>query len=110
MAGDTVGEALWEMLEFTPAHLTYLLLPLSLILYVLGANWIRNVLHLSEPPIALLAGIILGPRCLGWLQPNLCSSRGCRQDGSYEDGVGGWGWDDNSTHSLSFTLHVHLLS
>lgn len=60
---------MWEQLEPTQAHLVYLVIPSFLILYALFSNFIRNRLHLSEPPIALLFGIILGPNVLGLIKP-----------------------------------------
>ncbi|KAF2773796.1 Sodium/hydrogen exchanger [Teratosphaeria nubilosa] len=82
----------WSQIEPTPAHLSYLLLAGFLIIYTLFSNFIRNRLHLSEPPIALLIGIILGPRALGWLSPNFCGVTGCKGE---TEGLGGWGWGDN---------------
>ncbi|KAK4540165.1 hypothetical protein LTR36_009751 [Oleoguttula mirabilis] len=85
----------WHQIEPTPPHLTYLLLSAFLISYVLFTTFIRNRLHLSEPPIALLVGIILGPRALGWLSPNTCGINSCKDDAGDPSGVGGWGWGDN---------------
>jgi sodium/hydrogen antiporter len=59
----------WEQIGATRAHLTYLLLPAFLIVYALFSRFIRNKLHLSEPPLALVFGIILGPRVTGVLHP-----------------------------------------
>ncbi|TKA59773.1 hypothetical protein B0A55_12221, partial [Friedmanniomyces simplex] len=73
----------WEQIEPTPAHLTYLLLSTFLISYTLFASFIRNRLHLSEPPIALIVGILLGPRALNWLSPTV------------DEQGGGWGWGDD---------------
>ena len=56
-------------LEPTPAHYTYLLVSLFLILYACFSTFIRNRLHLSEPPLALLFGIAFGPRGLRLLNP-----------------------------------------
>lgn len=53
----------------TPTHLLYLLLSIFLILYALASFPIRNNLHLSEPPLATLIGIISGPRALDLLNP-----------------------------------------
>ena len=75
----------WSQLELTPPHVTYLLLSGFLISYTLFTNFIRNRLHLSEPPIALLIGILLGPRVLGWLNP---------ESHDESTSVGGWGWGD----------------
>lgn len=80
----------WEVIEATPPHLTYILLPVFLISYTLFASFIRNRMHLSEPPIALLFGILVGPRVLGWLTPNVCDVNGCED----KSAVGGWGWGD----------------
>jgi len=80
----------WEVIEATPPHVTYILIPLFLLSYALFASFIRNRLHLSEPPIALLFGIIVGPRVLGWLTPIVCDVTGCADKGA----VGGWEWGD----------------
>jgi len=82
----------WDQIEPTPPHLTYLLLAGFLLSYVLFADFLRNRVHLSEPPIALIVGIILGPRVLGWLSPNTCGVSGCRDT---DDFLGGWGWGDD---------------
>ena len=81
----------WSQIEPTPSHISYLVLSTFLIIYALFATFIRNRLHLSEPPIALLIGIILGPAGLDWISPNSCGVTGCKD--SYE--VGGWGWGDD---------------
>ncbi|KAG4028564.1 hypothetical protein MFRU_020g00080 [Monilinia fructicola] len=60
---------MWDQLEPTPPHITYLVLPFFLIIYALFSNFIRNHLHLSEPPLAVLFGIILGPYVLKVLTP-----------------------------------------
>ncbi|PPJ61227.1 hypothetical protein CBER1_06709 [Cercospora berteroae] len=83
-------------IEATPPHLTYLLLSTFLISYVLFTNFLRNRLHLSEPPIALLVGILLGPQVLRWLTPNFCDGKGCGSEGK-----GGWGWGDGTVQELT---------
>lgn len=105
----------WSQIEATPPHITYLLLSTFLILYTLFALFIRNRLHLSEPPIALVLGIILGPRVLGWLNPNSCSGQGCYDqiDGGKDMG---WGWGDDVVQEATrvivgiqvFTVGVEL--
>ena len=105
----------WEKIEATPPHLTYLLLSSFLILYTLFASFIRNRLHLSEPPIALLVGIALGPYGLAWLNPNSCSGPGC--NGEISAGAAdSWGWGDNVIQEATrvivgiqvFTIGVEL--
>lgn len=91
----------WDQIEATPAHLTYLLLSIFLITYTLFTKFIRNRLHLSEPPIALVFGIILGPRVLGWLSPNYCAVNGCSDALDAHDGIGGWGWGDNVIQEIT---------
>ncbi|KAF4547414.1 Na(+)/H(+) antiporter-like protein [Elsinoe fawcettii] len=84
----------WKQIEATPAHRSYLILSTFLVAYTLFATFIRNRLHLSEPPIALLGGIILGPRGLGWINPNECNGLNCVDEvgrGNKES----WGWGDN---------------
>ena len=82
----------WEQIEATPAHLTYLLLSTFLIAYALFATFIRNRIHLSEPPIALLFGILVGPRVLGWISPNFCGVNGCK---GATEADNDWGWGDD---------------
>ena len=60
---------MWSQIEPTPSHLTYLLLSFFLISYALFSTFIRNRLHLSEPPLALLFGIIIGPKILNFVDP-----------------------------------------
>ncbi|KAF7538636.1 hypothetical protein G7054_g2780 [Neopestalotiopsis clavispora] len=48
-------------LEPDGPHLVYLSLSFFLIIYALFSELIRNRLHLSEPPLATLTGIALGP-------------------------------------------------
>lgn len=52
-----------QIIELEPdgPHLIYLTLSFFLILYALFSELIRNRLHLSEPPLATLSGIALGP-------------------------------------------------
>ena len=86
----------WEQIEPTPPHVAFLILSAFLISYTLFATFIRNRLHLSEPPIALALGILLGPRGLGWLTPSLFAVEG-RGDGAqlmHDPALGGWGWGD----------------
>ena len=104
----------WEQIEATPAHKTYLLLSGFLITYTLFASFIRNRLHLSEPPIALLVGIILGPKVLGWLDPNSCKTQGCIDQ--INNSGNGWGWGDDIVQEVTrvivgiqvFTIGVEL--
>jgi NhaP-type Na+/H+ or K+/H+ antiporter len=62
---------MWDQLEPTGPHLTYLTFTVFLITYALFSQFIRNNLHLSEPPVAVLFGIILGPYVLNWITPKL---------------------------------------
>lgn len=59
----------WSQLEPTGPHLTYLVLTSFLIIYALFSLMIRNRLHLSEPPLATLFGIIIGPKGLNVVRP-----------------------------------------
>jgi NhaP-type Na+/H+ or K+/H+ antiporter len=72
-----------KQLEPTSAHLLYLILSIFLILYALFSQFIRNRLHLSEPPLATLVGIAFGPRGAGLFDPK------------------SWGWEDNVTQEAS---------
>lgn len=60
---------MWSQLEPTPPHISYLTLSIFLIFYTLFSELIRNRLHLSEPPLAVLYGFILGPAVLHVLSP-----------------------------------------
>ena len=73
----------WKQLEPTAPHISYLLVSAFLILYALFSQFIRNRLHLSEPPLATLVGIIFGPRVLGVIDP------------------AGWGVQDNITQEFT---------
>lgn len=70
-------------LEFTPPHLTYLILTSFLILYALFSQLVKNRLHLSEPPLAALVGIAFGPKAAGLLDPQK------------------WGLEDNITQEAT---------
>ncbi|KAH7397053.1 Cation/H+ exchanger [Phaeosphaeria sp. MPI-PUGE-AT-0046c] len=59
----------WKQLELTAPHVTYLTVTSFLIVYALFSLMIRNRLHLSEPPLATVFGIIAGPRGLALLRP-----------------------------------------
>lgn len=66
---STTMSWLSEKLEPTAAHYSYLIVSAFLILYALFSQFIRNRLHLSEPPLATLVGIIFGPFGAGVLHP-----------------------------------------
>ena len=89
----------WSQVEPTGPHLTYLVLSAFLIVYTLFATFIRNRLHLSEPPLALIFGIIIGPKGLGWLTPNLAAVVGPGHvNGDHvlsSPALGGWEWGDD---------------
>lgn len=59
---------MWSQLEVTPLHLSSALISTFLIIYAIFSRSIRNRLHLAEPPLALLFGILLGPRVLAVLR------------------------------------------
>lgn len=73
----------WPQVEPSTPHLTYLILSVFLIAYALFSELIRNRLHLSEPPLATLAGIIFGPRGFNLLDPET------------------WGWEDDITQEFT---------
>ncbi|KAF2642524.1 Na/H antiporter-like protein [Massarina eburnea CBS 473.64] len=74
---------MWSQLEPTAPHLTYLVLTFFLLIYAVFTLLIRNRLHLSEPPLATIFGIIVGPRGIGLLKP-------------YE-----WNFDDSIVHEVT---------
>ena len=57
-------------LELTPAHFVYLIISAFLLLYALFSSFIRNRLHLSEPPLATLVGIVFGPEGANLIRPS----------------------------------------
>ena len=61
----------WKQIEATPLHLTFIVLSGFLLLYALFSVFIRNRLHLSEPPLALLTGIAFGPKGFNTFAPEL---------------------------------------
>ncbi|EXJ77564.1 hypothetical protein A1O3_09791 [Capronia epimyces CBS 606.96] len=74
----------WPQIEPSTPHLTFLLLSFFLILYALFSELIRNRLHLSEPPLATLTGVVFGPYGATVLDP-----------------IDRWGWEDNITQELA---------
>lgn len=64
-------DKMWDQVEPTPPHLTYMILSSFLILYALFSQFIRNSLHLSETPLAVLIGIIFGPAVLNIITPRV---------------------------------------
>lgn len=75
---------MWSQLEPTPPHITYLTLSIFLIAYSLFSLLIRDRLHLSAPPLAVLFGVLLGPAILNVLSPH-----------------GDWGLDDAFTQEFT---------
>lgn len=64
-----MGSWFSKQVEPTSSHFTYLILSVFLISYATFSEFIRNRLHLSEPPLALLTGIIFGPNVLNVVNP-----------------------------------------
>jgi sodium/hydrogen antiporter len=60
---------MWSQLEPTPPHIAYVTLSGFLIVYALFSQFIKNNLHLSEPPLAVIFGILLGPYALDIFTP-----------------------------------------
>ena len=58
------------LLEPTRSHLTYLAASTFLVLFALASDFVKNRLHASEPPFALLYGIAVGPRGLHIIAPS----------------------------------------
>jgi sodium/hydrogen antiporter len=73
----------WPQVEPATSHLTYLILSAFLIAYALFSELIRNRLHLSEPPLATLVGIVFGRQCITILDPQT------------------WGWQDDITQEIT---------
>jgi len=74
---------MWDQLAPTPPHIAFLTIPLFLIVYCLFSRFIRNHLHLSEPPLAVVFGILLGPYTLKIITPRA------------------WGIDDNILQEIT---------
>lgn len=83
---------MWKQLEPSAPHLTYLILSAFLIAYALFSSFIRNRLHLSEPPLATLVGIAFGPKGAGLLDPE------------------GWGLGDDIVMEFVCSIHFLFLS
>ncbi|KAI9722853.1 MAG: hypothetical protein M1828_004419 [Chrysothrix sp. TS-e1954] len=60
---------MWKQIEATPTHLSYLILSAFTVTFALFSVLIRNRLHVSEPPLALLTGIAFGPQGATALNP-----------------------------------------
>ena len=78
-----MGSWISKQLEPTAAHFTYLILSVFLIIYSFFSAFIRNRLHLSEPPLATLVGIIFGPQVLDVVNPQA------------------WHWEDTVTQEAA---------
>ncbi|KAL8671389.1 MAG: hypothetical protein Q9168_004102 [Polycauliona sp. 1 TL-2023] len=93
-----MGSWLSKQVEPTSAHFTYIVLSGFLLTYAFFSDFIRNRLHLSEPPLATVVGIIFGPQVLGVIDP------------------ASWGWTDTLTQEAArivvslqcFTVGVEL--
>lgn len=59
----------WKQLEPTAPHVSFAVITFFLITYALFSLLIRNRFHLSEPPLATVYGIAVGPRGLALLRP-----------------------------------------
>lgn len=57
------------LLEPTRSHLAYLAVSVFLVLFALLSSFIKNRLHASEPPLALLYGVLVGPRGVDLMNP-----------------------------------------
>jgi hypothetical protein len=61
---------MWDQLEPTTPHVAYLTFSSFLLIYALFSLFIRDHLHVSEPPLAVIFGIILGPYVLDLITPD----------------------------------------
>ncbi|TVY82317.1 Na(+)/H(+) antiporter [Lachnellula suecica] len=61
---------MWDQLEPSTPHVTYLTFSFFLIIYALFSQFIRNKLHISEPPLAVAFGILLGPHVFNLISPS----------------------------------------
>ncbi|TVY28296.1 Na(+)/H(+) antiporter [Lachnellula hyalina] len=74
---------MWDQLEPTTPHVAYLTFSSFLLVYALFSQFIKDNLHISEPPLAVTFGILLGPYAFDLITPDR------------------WGMDDGMVQELT---------
>lgn len=59
----------WSQLELEKPHIAYACIGIFSTIFSLVSLFVKERLYIGEATVATLAGLILGPHCLGWLDP-----------------------------------------
>lgn len=65
----------WDHLATTKSHIAYALISLFSIVFSLLSFVIKEKLYIGESTISTIYGIIIGPHCLNWFDPNKWGNR-----------------------------------
>ncbi|BFZ56073.1 hypothetical protein PYCC9005_003115 [Savitreella phatthalungensis] len=69
-------------IDTSNSHKVYVLLSVFLLVYALLSNFIRDRLHLAEPPLAMVWGMTVGPGGLGLIAPDAWFDAGALREES----------------------------
>lgn len=59
----------WAQLELEKAHIAYACVGIFSTIFSLVSLFVKERLYIGEATVATIAGLILGPHCLGWFDP-----------------------------------------
>ncbi|KAK6201553.1 Na+/H+ exchanger CtNHA1 [Scheffersomyces amazonensis] len=59
----------WSQLELETPHIAYACVGIFSTLFSLVSLFVKERLYIGEATVATIAGLILGPHCLGWFNP-----------------------------------------
>lgn len=59
----------WSQLELEKPHIAYACVGVFSTIFSLLSLFVKERLYIGEATVASLAGLILGPHCLGWFEP-----------------------------------------
>ncbi|KAI5955233.1 CNH1 [Candida jiufengensis] len=59
----------WDQLELEAPHIAYACVGVFCTLFSLVSLFVKERLYIGEATVATIAGLILGPHCLDWLNP-----------------------------------------
>lgn len=59
----------WDQLELTKPHIAYACIGVFSTVFSLVSLFVKERLFIGEATVATIAGLILGPHCLGWVDP-----------------------------------------
>lgn len=59
----------WSQLELEDVHIAYACVGIFSTLFSLVSLFVKERLYIGEATVATIAGLILGPHCLGWFDP-----------------------------------------